>query len=133
MILCCGIPDHEIILVTKISYTTLVSSPSTIFSIFLSQSYLIQLSPDTVIVLKKNAVVSIYSYNAWNYFDLQYLSSKSSITCWRMLFGLAPCQAVKSVQLTLNRHPPRLRIDSIKLKHSSTVVKCRSLDCIKHI
>ena len=97
---------------------------------FLSQSYRIQLSPYTVIVSKKNAVASIYSYNAWNYFALQYLSSKSSITCWRMLFGLAACQAVKSVQLTLNRHPPRLGIVSIKLKHSSTEVKSRSLDCI---
>ena len=92
---------------------------------FLSQSYPYEF------VIKKNAVVSINSYNAWNYFDLQYLSSKSSITCWRMLFGLAACQAVKSVQLTLNRHPPRLGIDSIKLKHSSTEVKSRSLDCIK--
>ena len=47
-----------------------------------------------------------------------------------MLFGLAACQAVKSVQLTLNRHPPRLGIDSIKLKHSSTELKSRSLKCV---
>ena len=67
----------------------------------------------------------------WQYIDKDISISKSSITCWRMLFGLAACQAVKSVQLTLNRHPPRLGIDSIKLKHSSTEVKSRSLDCIK--